>query len=245
MKRILILIYTLILSVFSLISKKQLSAKITSTVIILSNVFALFGIYFFNWHPILLIILYWCEAVFIGVFNVFKIMLCGIYDKNNQTSIWNIRTSLIISIIFIITFGFFLIFYGLFILDLFSEQFFEKDVIRITEIWKYKFDLFSYIVPLKITRSKSILESELIAIIAIFISHSMVFFFNFVGEKKFIPAGPFHYLFKPYYRLFVIHMTVLLGGLVMDKIGWDNRIFINFWVFAKIIADQYIHNKGL
>jgi hypothetical protein len=61
--------------------------------------------------------------------------------------------------------------------------------------------------------------SVAIAAIALVISHGASFLFNYIGRGEYLTASPMRQMGAPYARVVVLHLTIILGGIVVAFLG--------------------------
>ena len=78
------------------------------------------------------------------------------------------------------------------------------------------------------------------ALIALFISHGVSFFFNFLGEKEYETTSLSEQLNAPYRRIVVMHITIMLGSLLV--MAMDNKLlFVVSMMALKVGLDLRAH----
>ena len=55
--------------------------------------------------------------------------------------------------------------------------------------------------------------------LALAISHGASFALNYIGRREYLTATPIGQMFAPYARVFVLHLTIILGALVSAGLG--------------------------
>jgi len=88
--------------------------RISAIALVAANAVPLIGVLAFQWTVFPILLLYWCENVVVGVFNVLR-MLCV---KPDQPVTWVAKMFLIP--FFIVHYGGFAMIHGLFVLTMFS-----------------------------------------------------------------------------------------------------------------------------
>jgi hypothetical protein len=63
------------------------------------------------------------------------------------------------------------------------------------------------------------LRGVAIAAAALFLSHGVSFFVNFLGKEEYLTVSPDQQMTEPYSRVVVLHVTVLAGGALADSLG--------------------------
>ena len=59
----------------------------------------------------------------------------------------------------------------------------------------------------------------IVAVIALFISHGLSYLFNFIGGGEYKRVSPAIQMGKPYGRLVVLHVTIIIGAIAISITG--------------------------
>jgi len=78
------------------------------------------------------------------------------------------------------------------------------------------------------------------AILAIFISHGVSFFTNFLGRREYVGRTGQQQMAEPYRRLMVMHVTLIFGGMAIMALG-QPVYALTLLVVLKIGIDLYSH----
>ena len=81
-----------------------------------------------------------------------------------------------------------------------------------------------------------------ISIAALFISHGVSFFTNFIGEREYEAAKVSGLMHAPYYRVIVMHITLLLGGWIVMLIGVPAGALV-LLLLLKTAVDLHAHRR--
>ena len=81
-----------------------------------------------------------------------------------------------------------------------------------------------------------------ISIAALFISHGVSFFTNFIGEREYEAAHVSGLMHAPYYRVIVMHMTLILGGWIVMLIGMPAGALVVL-LLLKTAVDLHAHRR--
>ena len=174
----------------------MLPLPIAALFLIAVNTIPLFGVLFFGWSLFSIMFLYWLENGIIGFFNVFKIALARASRPSRFTvggRPVNPSNREVRIIFFILHYGLFWTVHGVFVFVFFgtsSEPFGGVG-----------------------------LRGVAIAAAAIFLSHGVSFFVNFLGKEEYLTVTPDQQMTAPYSRVVVLHVTVLAGGALADSLG--------------------------
>lgn len=80
------------------------------------------------------------------------------------------------------------------------------------------------------------------AILGLFISHAFSFWINFLGNKEYEKLTIGQQMQKPYTRIVLMHMTLILGGFLV--LALDSRILaLVLLIGMKVVADASAHIK--
>jgi Family of unknown function (DUF6498) len=162
------------------------------------NAIPLFGVIFFGWSLFSIMFLYWIENGIIGFFNVFKIALArapggsGFTINGRPISPSNKELRIVF---FILHYGVFWTVHGVFVFAFFGlnspSGFFGGLGLR----------------------------GVAVAAAALFLSHGVSFFVNFLGKEEYLTVSPDQQMMEPYSRVVVLHVTILAGGFLADALG--------------------------
>ena len=193
------------------------------------NLIPLCGVWFYNWDPRQVFMVYCMETVIIGVMNVIKMACVTLFVRKKD--LWgNGGTSSMQSgWLFIF---FFIAHYGFFVF-----------------IQTQLFFAFSGTIPggallMKYGKIPGILGSDGKLLLLIFIAYytmQQVFGFFASGVYKTISMG--RLLFEPYLRIFVQQVVVLLGSIFLNF--GAGKIFILVFVLVKLFFELFINFSRL
>ena len=172
--------------------------------LVLVNLAPLIGVIWFDWDVAALVVLYWSENLVLGFYTICKMLLVSPIG------------GLFSSAFFLIHFGGFCAVHGLFIMALLVDDnmsFLEG------ESWPF----FLVFVQLLVEVVRKVLSyappAWLVAFMALYISHGISFFQNFVlgGERE---SATIHKLMgEPYGRIVVLHIAIIFGGMAIMALG--------------------------
>lgn len=172
-------------------------AKVWTVIwIVFGNLLPVFGVLFLDWDPGLILILYWIENFFVGLFTVPRILMAQGPPPTAGSVIGG--TPLIARLgtaaFFTFHYGVFWIVHGFFALLLASE-----------------------ISPGE--SSPEEMRGFGLAIIGILVIQAIQFWQAWLRPRAWETANPKMEMFLPYPRLLVLHITVLLGAAGLNAIG--------------------------
>ncbi|KUK75985.1 MAG: hypothetical protein XD93_1165 [candidate division WS6 bacterium 34_10] len=201
---------------------KRYSGVLYSILLIGINLIPIYGVFYLDWNVYDIIFLYWIENIVIGIFNV-VMMACAQREarysierpalKYSSYNFYGVKEKDLTKF-FIGLYTVFLIVHGVFLITVFGKL--------PSIIIKKDFNgLITYLV--------SLLSVYLFSLI-----------FDYFGKKQNTVTSKASLMWKPFLRVLVIHMVILLGyGFV------GNRKLISIFIVVKIIADLILYWKNL
>ena len=194
--------------------------------LIVANAIPLFGVLFLGWNVWMILIVYWLENGVVGVFNVLKILRAegAILPSSGWTMNGRPMGAVgrrAIAGFFLMHYGIFWLVHGLFVLTLpmFTGLMSEVSGPHLLFDVEGQFVDGSYIGPALDPGAN--LSSGLqfgpsvLAVIALAVSHGLSFWFNYLGRGEYRRTSPAAQMFAPYGRLFVLHITIIFGGIAI------------------------------
>lgn len=186
------------------------------------NLLPLAGVWFWGWDPKMMFLVYVCETIIIGVFNVLKMFLATLVQKKDLWS--NGGASTMVSGYFFILF--FILHYGFFVFIQTSLFFGVSsmhegnslgwgDLLR--NIWK---------------------APTLYAMISFILMYGMRMIHEFILPGKFRDTSLSVLMFSPYMRIFIQQFVVILGSFVLSF--GAGKIFMLIFVLVKIYFDVFL-----
>ncbi len=163
-------------------------------VLLATNLIPLVGIALHNWTVFQVLLLYWCENVVVGGFNVLRMLAAQ--PKSEIT--WAGKLFLIP--FFCVHYGMFTFVHGMFVVGLFGGN---------------KFGGFSGATLVNAVRGAGLT----LPVAALVASHGFSFFHNYLGGGEYQRVLLPQLMFQPYGRVVVLHLTVLLGGFLVMALG--------------------------
>ena len=167
---------------------------LSAYVLLASNLIPLIGIALHNWTVFQVLLLYWCENVVVGVFNVLRMLTA----QPRSEITWAGKVFLIP--FFCVHYGMFTFVHGMFVLALFGGS---------------KFGGFSGATLLTAVRGAGLT----VPVAALVASHGFSFFHNYLAGGEYRRVFLPQLMFRPYGRIVVLHLTVLLGGFLVLGLG--------------------------
>jgi len=192
----------------------------SAVALVMANLVPLAGVLLAGWQVLPLLLLFWLENVVIGVFTVCKILLA----QGKEGASPPLFARLPIAGIFIFHYGAFAVGHGTLILELFDDHgggftnaFFVTELPRLVFYVLRQHGLFW-------------------AALALFISHAVTFYTEFLGPRRHEGLNPAKLLFAPYKRVVLLHGLLLVGALVIQAFG-SKVLLLALMVLVKIAID--------
>jgi hypothetical protein len=189
------------------------SSPAAVVLLIAGNLVPLVGVLFWGWDVWTLLVLYWIENGIVGVFNVLRMLTAQgpVDSRTGQPElVGNVARATLIPF-FIVHYGLFWVVHGVFVFALpaFMNAFETSG--------PGSFPLGG---PPDVFGSTG-LQWDVIGIAAavLAISHGASFVLNYIGRGEYRTARIGLLMFSPYGRLFVLHMTIILGGILTQSLG--------------------------
>lgn len=170
---------------------------ISSGVLIAANVAPLIGVLAHHWTVFAVVLLYWCENVVVGVFNVLR-MLCA----QPQNTLAQAGKVFLIPF-FCVHYGMFTLVHGVFVFGLFGGGFKQ---------WSG--------FPTPHTVLDAVRQTGLgWGVAALIASHGFSFFHNYLAGGEYRRVGLPQLMMQPYGRVVVLHLAILGGGFLVMALG--------------------------
>lgn len=180
--------------------------------LVAANCVPLFGVLFFGWDLGEIMVLYWVESGVIAFYTVLKIAIVG-------------KLAAIVAAPFFIGHfggfmaGHFLLIYGLFLRGN-------------TGAWA----------PGAAAELSAIFNPIWTSIAALFISHGISFYTNFLQQREYDGATVSGLMTAPYSRVMVMHLTLIFGGWIILLIGMPTGALVVLLVL-KTLLDLRAHRR--
>ncbi len=192
---------------------------LTSTVLVLANLLPLYGVLVLDWPVVALLLLFWLENVVVGAFNVLRILVARLGD------FMMLPRKLFLGGFFVIHYGGFAMGHVIFILAIFGG-----DAIVVEGAF-----------PTPATIREIVAEYRLgFPLAALILSHGISFFFNYIGEGEYRTAGIASLMSRPYGRVVILHIVIIVGGGISMVLG-EPAFALALLVILKIAVDLAGH----
>ena len=168
----------------------------SALVLVAANLVPLAGVLFFGWSVFATLLLFWVENVIVGAFNVLRILVA----QPRVGAMWAAKLFMIP--FFTFHYGMFVTVHGIFVLSLFGGGAAGRGFPTPTIFWQA-------------------VQAAGIAPAAwgLGLSHAVSFAFNYIGAGQYKSALLPALMFRPYGRVMVLHVLILVGGFLVAKLG--------------------------
>lgn len=166
---------------------------VSSAVLILANAAPLIGVLLDHWTVFAVVLLYWCENVVVGAFNVLRMLSARPQDG----LAWAGKAFLIP--FFCVHYGMFTFVHGIFVMGLFGGGFAKGGM-----------SLSPHVLLAAIRQTG--LGWAVAALVA---SHGFSFFHNYLAGGEYRRVGLQQLMAQPYGRVVVLHLAILGGGFLV------------------------------
>jgi hypothetical protein len=191
---------------------------VSAWVLVAANLLPLYGVLFWNWEVFPLLALFWMENAIIGVLNAARMLAIDPGDA----ALWGAK--LLMVPFFCVHYGMFTAVHGAFVFSMFGQ---------------YRLDGLDVLGPAARATADWNLWLPLGVLAA---SHLFSFLWNFVRRGEYLRAGLQEQMMRPYGRVVVLHLAILLGGAAAMALGsplWALLVLLG----VKIAVDMRAHLK--
>lgn len=214
-------------------TKKTIRPDLPLLVLIAANAVPIIGVVYFKWQVLHILPFYWSENLAIGFYTVLKMVFMKVKDPaENRQKLYMVPSFVLLyccyTMIFVVMFCtiIFLPLLGaaggwIILLPFALPEMIEKMVPNITKIIPGKF---------------------LIVVLVWFISHGVSFAVNYLHKGEYSRTNLQALMFQPYRRVFIMHIVVLIGGIILQFIFFQNA-FIVVLIGLKTLIDIRLHNS--
>jgi len=196
--------------------------------LLIANLVPLVGVYLWDWSLTDLLMLYWLENAVVGLFTVLAMLVAR---PDGQAWRQGLAAKLFTVPFFIVHYGMFWLGHGFFLVTFFGRD--SPSVAGGPEGFILAPLVFSW------------MRIDVLAwpLALMLVSHGVSFVTNFLASGEYRSVGVPQLMMRPYGRVVVLHVTIVLGGFVAVALGPSLGILLLF-VTVKIVADVSAHLKA-
>jgi hypothetical protein len=202
------------------------SSTIALVALVVANAIPLVGVIWFGWNVWTILIVYWLENGIVGIFNVGRMWLADGPLPDGAASGWRFNGRPMNEAGRLGLIAFFAMHYGIF--------WFVHGVFVLT------FPLFAGIGGTTDMTAGANPPAIILAGVALFISHAVSFWFNFLGRGEYRRVSAAGQMFAPYGRLVILHVTIIVGGIAISMTGAPEAA-VAILVILKTVLDVGFH----
>jgi len=198
--------------------ESKMKGRISLGLLIVANAIPLVGVWLWDWDVFLLLLLFWCENVIIGLFGIARLIVAA----NNDT----LREGLMLPLFFLVHYGGFMFGHFMVLFGMYSS--FQEDLGGSAQPEDYYRLVIEHV--------------NWIVIVAVFISHGWSFIENYMGRSEHERLSPMQAMGLPYKRMVITHVALILGGFFL--IHNDQPVGgLVILVLLKIAMDVTFHRR--
>ena len=198
---------------------------VSAWVLVAANLVPLAGVLFWGWDAFALLALFWMENVVVGVFFALRMLTIDPRDP----ALW--MAKLFMVPFFCFHYGMFTAVHGAFVLSIFGGKQYGVNGI---ELWDPAFRAahdYGLWLPLGVLAA----------------SHLFSFFWNYFYRGEFRSAQLAPLMMRPYGRVMVLHVAILVGGFAAQTLGspvWALVLLLALKVALDLTAHVKEHAKA-
>ena len=177
--------------------KAPIEKPVSAWILLAANLVPVAGVLLWDWSVFALIALFWMENVIVGVFFALR-MLCA---DPRDPALWAGKLFMVPFLCF--HYGMFTAIHGVFVFTLFGGRAYSSSGLQVLEP------------ALRAARELG-LWLPLAALLA---SHGFSFLWNYLYRGEFRSAQLSRLMAKPYGRVVVLHVAIILGGIAAMALG--------------------------
>jgi len=168
---------------------------VSGVVLIAANLVPLVGVLFLGWTLFATLLLFWVENVTVGAFSVLQMLTARPRDPLS----WGLKLFMVP--FFIVHYGIFTTVHGVFVMSIFGDA------------------------PAKVSQTPAAFYHAVqatgigAAALALLLSHGVSFMLNYIGQGQYRTAVLPVLMMRPYGRVMVLHVVILLGGFLVQLAG--------------------------
>jgi len=195
-----------------------MTGRVSLVLLVIANLLPLAGVFLWDWDVFLLLLLFWCENVIIGLFGIARLIVAS----NSDT----IRESVFQPLFFLVHYGGFMFGHFMVLFSLYSNHIDELGT-RAEPADYYR-----------------LVAEHLnwLAVAAMFVSHGWSFVENYMGRSEHERLSPMGAMALPYKRMVITHVALILGGffLIRNDQPLGGLVVL---VLLKIALDVTFHRR--
>lgn len=214
----------------------DMTATRSSLLLVLVNLLPIAGVIWLDWSVLEIMLLYWTESVVIGAVNVLRMLsvrAAGPY-RTDRGGLSDARASARTAV------GHTGVKLKLFLIPFFAFHFGMFCFAHLTAIVFIFFeDAWGPTLDILPPASDTLFW---LAAAAILLSHLFSYLINFIGKGEYRRVGVGELMQRPYGRIVVMHVTVIVGAALVDWLSSPVPMLV-FLVVVKTVVDLRMHER--
>ena len=198
--------------------------------LLLANLVPLGGVLFADWQVLPVMLLFWLENVVIGAYTLARMLLArGSDEAASPTAV--LSENLFVCAFFVVHYGAFTGGHGLFLTLMFGPDGAGR---------QGDFNPFNPVALIGFITQVVVQHGLFFALLALVISHGVSFVVNYLVPRAYEEAVAAKLMFRPYGRVVVLHIVILVGGFAAQFSG-EPLVALVLLVVLKIVIDLAAH----
>ena len=193
-------------------------ARLSVPVLVVANLVPVVGVLLWDWDVFLLLLLFWCENVVIGIFGIARLIVAGKTESPVE--------GLVLPVFFLVHYGGFMFGHFMILFAMYSGHVEEAGKLVEPE------DYYRVIIE----------QLNWVAVLALFISHAWSFVENFMVQQEHERLTPGQAMALPYRRMMITHVALIAGGFFLVERGQPLAGLV-FLIALKIALDVIFHRR--
>lgn len=186
--------------------------------LVAANLLPLAGVFLWDWDVFLLLLLFWCENVIIGLFGIARLVVAA----SNDT----LKEGLFLPLFFLVHYGGFMFGHFMVLFGMYSSHLEELGTHAQPEDY-YRLVLDSL---------------NWVAVLGLFVSHGWSFIENFMGRNEHERLSAMQAMGLPYKRMMITHVALIAGGFFLIESGQPVGGLV-ILLLLKIALDVTFHRR--
>lgn len=207
--------------------------------IVIGNLIPVFGVLFLGWDAGAILILYWIENFIVGAFTVPRILTAQgpAPPAGSVLGRTSIAGRIFVAVFFCFHYGLFWVGHGVFALMLASSFGGGRETQAVAQAGG------------PVEAAEAVVRADagvsfLIGVGVLLVIHAIGFWRDWVASGLWRTATPNEEMFRPYGRMVVLHLTVLLGAFGLSSVGAPAWTMIVLCV-GKMLLELGVAGAGL
>ena len=195
-----------------------MSGKLSVALLVGANLVPLAGVFLWDWDVFLLLLLFWCENVIIGIFGIARLIVAGKTDTMFE--------GLFLPVFFLVHYGGFMFGHFMVLFGMYESS------VEGAGASAAPADYYTLVTD----------NLNWLAIVALFVSHGWSFVENYMGNSEHERLTPNQAMALPYRRMVITHIALILGGFFLIEQG-EPFVGLVLLVLMKIALDITFHQR--